>query len=252
MARIIILAEPSELLAFVEHALIQEGYFVRLVHDGALSASKINALLPDLVIVDASSPASATHELCVRIQNRYTVGRRLILILGSAADASAWGVSALGYDAYLERPLEPRTLLARVQALLGTKVLDDSKPQILVADLVIDPATYRVFRSGKLLSLTLLEFRLLYYFASHPNTVCRRDQLLHAISSTPRVKLRGVDVYVRHLRMKIEEDEKQPRLIRSVRAQGYRFHVSAFRPSTLLAQDGRALRGVFNYDDPAC
>jgi DNA-binding response OmpR family regulator len=135
MARIIILAQPNELFSFVEHALNQEGDFVRVVQDPAHAASRINALLPDLIIVDAASWASATPEQYVRIRNRHAIRRTPILILGSPADASASGVSEMEGITYLERPLQPVSLITRVRALLGSKIVDESKSQIVVADL---------------------------------------------------------------------------------------------------------------------
>jgi DNA-binding response OmpR family regulator len=230
MARIIILAQPSELFSFIEHALNQEGDFVRVVHDPAYAGSRINALLPDIIIVDAASPASATLEQYVRIRNRHAIRRTPILILGSAAQAGACGMSATEGITYLERPLQPASLITRVRVLLGSKVVDESKSQIVVADLVIAPASYQVTRSGRSLSVTLTEFRLLYYLASHPNTVCRRDRLRDLVSGSPPT---AVYVHIRHLREKIEQDPKRPRLIRTVYKQGYRFHVPAESSSTL-------------------
>jgi two-component system phosphate regulon response regulator PhoB len=238
MARIVILAQPSELIAFVEHALTQEGYFVRCVHDPALWASKINGLLPDLIILDSASSPWPTQELWVRIRNRPTAEPRLILIFGSAT--AVGGISAIEGDAFLARPLQPRALMASVRTLLGSKVVDESKSKIVVADLEIDPESYQVIQSGRPLSLTSTEFRLLYYLASHPNTVCRRDQLLRVISGNPYVVLREVDAYMRRMRKKIEQDPKKPRLIHSVRGQGYRFHIQAEISSTSPAQDGHS------------
>jgi len=235
MARIVILAQPSELTAFVAHALTEEGYFVRCVDDPALWASKINHLLPDLTIIDAASSPWPTEELCLRIRNRPTVEARHILILGSPTATGS--ISANEGDAYLVRPLQPHALIASVRASLGSKVVDESKAKIVVADLEIDPESYQVIRSGKFLSLTSTEFRLLYYLASHPNTVCRRDQLLRVISGNPSVVLREVDAYMRRMRKKIEQDPKKPRLIHSVRGQGYRFHIQAGISSTSSTQD---------------
>lgn len=239
MARIVIVAQRSELFIFVEHILSQDGDSVRFVVDPGLATTKINAVLPDLVIVDASNRGSAnrTRGLRTWVRNRHRVGRTPVLILGTAADANAWGISVKDV-AFLERPLQPQVLLARVQKLLASNVSSSLKSQIVVADLVIDPTTYRVVRSGKLVSLSPLEFRLLYYFASHPNTILRRDQLLSVVSN-PNTGCRGVDVYVHHLRKKIEEDPRKPRLIRIVRQQGYRFHTPAQPCSSPLSRDCR-------------
>ena len=94
--------------------------------------------------------------------------------------------------------------------------------------LLIDPAAYRVAREGKPLTLSTLEFRLLYYLAARPNRVFTRDQLLDAVWGTDRfVTPRSVDVYVRRLREKIEADPENPAHLKTVRGAGYLFETRA-------------------------
>jgi two-component system, OmpR family, alkaline phosphatase synthesis response regulator PhoP len=235
MARILILAQRSELFAFVEYILSQQGDFVRVVHDPTRASSRITVFLPDLIIVDAASSASGPLKRWVGIRNRHAMRRTPILILGSAPEAGAGGISPMERITYLERPLRPASLITRVLELLGSKVVDEPKPklQIVVADLVIDPASCRVTRSGRPLSVSLTEFRLLYYLASRPNTICGRDRLRDLVSGSPH-SVRAVDVYIRHLRKKIEQDPKKPQFIRGVRGQGYQFQVPTESSSTLL------------------
>jgi two-component system alkaline phosphatase synthesis response regulator PhoP len=233
MARILILAQPSELFAFVEYILSQQGDFVRVVHDPTRASSRITYFLPDLIIVDAASSASGPLRRWVRIRNRHAMRRTPILILGSASEAGASGISPMERITYLERPLRPASLITRVRELLGSKLVDEPKLQIVVADLVIDPASCRVTRSGRPLSVSLTEFRLLYYLASRPNTICGRDRLRDLVSGSPH-SVRAVDVYIRHLRKKIEQDPTKPQFIRGVRGQGYQFQVPTESSSTLL------------------
>jgi two-component system phosphate regulon response regulator PhoB len=99
---------------------------------------------------------------------------------------------------------------------------------IEVGKLVIDPSSYRVMRSSKPLTLSTLEFRLCYFLASRPNRVFSRDQLLDAVWGTERfVTPRSVDVYVRRLREKIEDDPEHPVYLKTVRGAGYMFESSA-------------------------
>jgi two-component system phosphate regulon response regulator PhoB len=93
-----------------------------------------------------------------------------------------------------------------------------------VGALRIDPAAYRVTRSGKAVPLSTLEFRLLYYLAARPNKVFSRDQLLDAVWGIDRfVTPRSVDVYVRRLREKIEENPQFPSFVKTIRGAGYLF-----------------------------
>jgi two-component system phosphate regulon response regulator PhoB len=90
--------------------------------------------------------------------------------------------------------------------------------------LTIDPSSYRVTRDNKPITLSTLEFRLLYYLATRPNRVFSRDQLLDAVWGTERfVTPRSVDVYIRRLREKVETDADRPAFLKTVRGAGYMF-----------------------------
>ena len=104
----------------------------------------------------------------------------------------------------------------------------DQEKSLEVGTLLIDPAAYRVLRSGQPVTLSTLEFRLLYYLARRPNRVFSRDQLLDAVWGAERfVTPRSVDVYIRRLREKIEADAEQPEYLKTVRGAGYLFEIRA-------------------------
>lgn len=235
MARIVILAEPGELFEFIGYVLTKEGHQVRLLRDVKLLVSKMKSLIPNLVIIDAASSPSTIDDLKLLVRHRRAQRVRTLILETSSAD-SVGKPPLVKADAYLRRPLDPSSLINSVQVLL-TKELADSPEdgcppgQIVVAGLVIDPNSFQVTRSGKRLSLTLSEFRLLYYLASNPNMVFRRNQLLRIALENRTIRPRTVDNLVRHLREQIEEDPRKPRLIQSVRAQGY-----CFRTSTELSK----------------
>jgi two-component system phosphate regulon response regulator PhoB len=133
----------------------------------------------------------------------------------------------LGADDYVTKPFSPRELMARIKALLR-RTADapggDSEKTIEVGQLVIDPSGYRVTRAGKPLPLSTLEFRLLYFLASHPGRVYSRDQLLDSVWGTDRfVTPRSVDACMRRLREKVETDPENPRHLKTMRGAGYLF-----------------------------
>jgi two-component system phosphate regulon response regulator PhoB len=116
-----------------------------------------------------------------------------------------------------------------VKALLRRATPPGETAQTVEAGaLVIDPSSYRVTRSGKAVTLSTLEFRLLHYLASRPDKVFTRDQLLDAVWGADRfVTPRSVDVYIRRLREKVEAEPESPVHLRTVRGAGYMFEVGA-------------------------
>lgn len=233
MARILVLAEPSELFEFVGHVLTKEGHHVQLLRDLRLLVSKMTPLLPDLVIIDAASLPSTIDDLRVLVRGR-RAHRVRTLILETASGAADCKRPRVWADAYQQRPLHPSSLITQVQVLLTKESVgsthDYPTGRIIVADLVIDPNSFQVTRSGRRLSLSLSEFRLLYYLASNPNVVFRRDHLLGIVSENRPFRPKTVDGLVQRLRGLIEEDPRKPRFIRSVRGQGYSFRIST-KPS---------------------
>jgi len=234
MARIIILAQTSEVFDFVEYALSREGHQVRSLHETPVSVTDIQTLLPDLVIVDAASSASPSEKLRLGHRRNHTLDRLRILIIGSASGPAQDSISKIKGEAYLARPLDPRTFMARVSAILDSKVDAHANDRIVAANLVIDPFYLRVTRSGRLLSLTVSQFRVLYHMASHPGVTFRRDQLINVGWPNQQVTPRTVDVFMRDIRKEVEEDPRQPRFLLTKRGYGYSFQIPRMPSRTSL------------------
>jgi two-component system phosphate regulon response regulator PhoB len=173
-------------------------------------------------------------EVCKEIRRDSTLNRLPILMLTARGEEADRVVGLeMGADDYVTKPFSPRELVARVKALLRrAEPAGDIERAIEVGRLSIDPSSYRVTRAGKTLTLSTLEFRLIYYLAARPNRVFTRDQLLDAVWGTDRfVTPRSVDVYIRRLREKIEMDPENPIHLKTVRGAGYLFESAASRPN---------------------
>ena len=234
MKRILIIEDDRDIVELVRYNLANEGFEVSAVTDGSVALSLLRKSTPDLVILDLMLPKMPGLEVCKEVRRDPALNRLPILMLTARGEEADRVIGLeMGADDYVTKPFSPRELAARVKALLRrTEPAGEVERAIEVGRLLIDPSSYRVMRGGKLLTLSTLEFRLIYYLAARPNRVFTRDQLLDAVWGTDRfVTPRSVDVYIRRLREKIETDPENPVHLKTVRGAGYLFESVAGRPS---------------------
>ncbi|MGH9638502.1 MAG: winged helix-turn-helix domain-containing protein, partial [Bryobacteraceae bacterium] len=175
-------------------------------------------------------PKLAGLEICKEIRKDVSLNRLPVLILTAKGGETDRVVGLeLGADDYVTKPFSPRELAARVKALLRrTEPVSSAEKPIEIGAIRIDPAVYRVTRGGAPVTMSTLEFRLLYFLATRPNRVFTRDQLLDGVWGIDRfVTPRSVDVYVRRLREKIELDPQHPVYMKTIRGAGYLFETRA-------------------------
>jgi phosphate regulon transcriptional regulator PhoB len=234
LKRILIIEDDRDIVELVRYNLANEGFEVTALADGSAGLSLLRKSAPDLVILDLMLPKMPGLEVCKEIRRDPALNRLPILMLTARGEEADRVIGLeMGADDYVTKPFSPRELAARVKALLRrTEPAGEVERAIEVGRLLIDPSSYRVSRAGKPLTLSTLEFRLIYYLAARPNRVFTRDQLLDAVWGTDRfVTPRSVDVYIRRLREKIETDPENPVHLKTVRGAGYLFESAAFRPS---------------------
>lgn len=230
MKRILIIEDDKDIVELVRYNLEKEGFHVVAAADGLAGLAQVKKSPPDLLILDLMLPKLPGLEICKEIRRDDTFARLPILMLTARSDEPDRVVGLeIGADDYVTKPFSPRELVARVKALLRrVEPSGEAEKPVEVGRLLIDPRSYRATRAGTLLPLSTLEFRLLYYLASHPNRVFTRDQLLDAVWGSERfVTPRSVDVYVRRLREKIEADPDNPVHLKTVRGAGYLFETRA-------------------------
>ena len=230
MKRILIIEDDPDIVELVRYNLSKEGYQVAASPDGATGLEKTRKSKPDLLVLDLMLPKLSGLEVCKEIRSDPSLKQLPILMLTARGEEMDRVIGLeVGADDYVTKPFSPRELVARIRALLRrTEAMGSEEQPIQAGSLQIDPGSYRVLRDGKAISLTALEFRLLYFLASKPNRVFTRDQLLDRVWGTERfVTPRSVDVYVRRLREKIEADPESPVYLKTLRGAGYMFQTGA-------------------------
>jgi phosphate regulon transcriptional regulator PhoB len=228
--RILVIEDDRDIVELVRYNLEKDGFLVLTASDGSTGMAQVKKTPPDLLVLDLMLPKVSGIEICKEIRRDPSLNRLPILMLTARGEEADRVVGLeLGADDYVTKPFSPRELVARVKALLRrVEPTGTTERAIDVGALHIDPAAYRVTRSGKAVPLSTLEFRLLYYLAARPNKVFSRDQLLDAVWGTDRfVTPRSVDVYVRRLREKIEENPQYPSFVKTIRGAGYLFETRA-------------------------
>src|ERR1700756_4818690 len=230
MKRVLLIEDDRDIVELVRYNLEREGFQVAAANDGATGLVQVRKSPPDMLLLDLMLPKLSGLEICRDIRRDQALNRLPILMLTARGEEADRVVGLeMGADDYVTKPFSPRELVARVKALLRRAEPPGETPRVIeTRGLMIDPSSYRVTRAGKAVTLSTLEFRLVYYLASRPNRVFTRDQLLDAVWGTDRfVTPRSVDVYVRRLREKIEGDPENPVHLKTVRGAGYLFETRA-------------------------
>jgi DNA-binding response OmpR family regulator len=206
-------------------ALEDEGYEVREAPDGRAGLAAFHTKEPDLVLLDLRLPDMSGFEVCRAMRAMSIVPIVMVTAQTDTNDMVA-GLEA-GADDYVTKPVVPKELAARVRAHLRRVQLQSDSSLAGGMEIFGDVELRReqgiVLKGGRELSLTKTEFNLLCEFADHPNMVLSRDQLLERVWGYDYLgDSRLVDAHVRRLRVKIEDQPEDPRLIVTVRGIGYR------------------------------
>lgn len=227
--KILTVDDDLELLSLISFALRQAGYLVVEAADGPTALQVFEREQPDLAILDVNLPGLSGFEVCRQIRAQSATPIMMLTVHNTEED-EVRGLD-LGADDYLTKPFSPRTLLARVRALLrrgeATLAEGETKDRISVAgDISLDPENQTVsLRGGAPVRLTNLEFRLAQYLlvnAGHTIPLERLTQHVWGYRGTGDRQL--LKQLVHRLRQKIEQDPTQPRYVVAVPGIGYALH----------------------------
>ena len=227
--RIAIVEDESELASLLDYNLTRHGYETEILGGSEGTLKTLEGMKPDLILLDVMLPGADGFELCRAIRQSTVLARTPVLFLTARSDEvdRVLGLE-IGGDDYMTKPFSPRELIARVKAHLRREEMDAEPGSVEIGPFLLDRTARRVFLSGRELELTSTEFNLLEFFLSHPGRAYSRDQLLESVWGEQRyVTPRTVDVHVRRLRERIEEQPDAPRYLTTVRGFGYRFEENA-------------------------
>jgi DNA-binding response OmpR family regulator len=218
--KILVADDDVELLGLVAYALRQAGYLAVEAPDGPSALEAFQRERPDLVVLDYSMPRLNGFEVLRRIREQSRVPVMMLTVRAAEEDVVA--ALDLGADDHLAKPFSPRTLLARVRALLRRAQNTPASAMVFRGrDLVVDFDAVAVTVNGATVRLTRREFELLKCLVENQNRVMTRDRLLERVWGYDKsVETRSVDVHVGRLRAKLGNAGRQ---IETVVGLGYRF-----------------------------
>ncbi len=222
MATVLVVDDEPIVREVVVRYLAREGYRTLEAAHGDVARTMIERSEPDLVVLDVMLPGTDGLELCRWIRGRSELPVILLTARGEEADRIV-GLE-LGADDYVTKPFSPRELSARVRSVLRRSTMTAPVARSLVfGEVRLERETREARKAGAPIRLTVKEFDLLWFLASHPRRVFSRDQLMASVwGYTAALDTGTVTVHVRRLREKIEDDPSRPKYLETVWGIGYR------------------------------
>ncbi len=219
--RILIADDEPDILEIVGYNLTKEGYEVFTAKDGNEAIEQAKKLNPDLIILDIMMPKKTGTEVCAILRTQPMFEKTMIIFLTALSDeASQIKGLEIGADDYVNKPISPKVLISRVNALFrrANNHASDSKT-IIIDNISIDPVKFMVTIDGKDVVLAKKEFELLHLLASRPGRVFLRNEILSQVwGNEVIVGDRTIDVHIRKIRQKMGIE-----CITTVKGVGYKF-----------------------------
>ncbi|HYF83259.1 MAG TPA: response regulator transcription factor [Clostridia bacterium] len=231
--RILVIEDETNIQELIKYNLEKNGYKVVVSDNGIDGLEEAIANVPDLILLDLMLPGMDGLEVCKRLRmDKRTKKVPIFMLTAKSEELDKILGLELGADDYITKPFSIKELIARIRAAMR-RISDDRNEEadgkesstiLKVRDIEIDSEKYEVLKNGEKLVLTLKEFELLKMLIENKGKVLTRDFLLDKIWGYDYVgETRTVDVHIRHIRQKINDEEGSNQMIETIRGVGYRF-----------------------------
>ena len=219
--KILLVDDENDILEFLSYNLEKEGFIVSTAINGKLAIQLAKKFKPDLIILDVMMPEMDGITTCSEIRKIPELENLLILFLTARSEeySELAGFDA-GADDYVTKPIKPKLLISRINALLKRNKITEKVNNILIGDIQIDKEKHLLLYKNEEIHLARKEFNLLYFLMSVPGKVFTREDIINEIWKDAFVGDRTIDVHVRKIREKTSNHH-----IKTVKGVGYKFDI---------------------------
>jgi two-component system response regulator RegX3 len=223
---VLVVEDEDSFVEALTVGLRREGFRVQVARDGAQALDLFDAVGPDLVLLDVMLPKVSGIDVCRQLRKRSQVP--IIMVTAKGAEIDTVVGLEVGADDYVTKPYRLRELVARMRAVLRRsprdRSLDASGDAIEVGDVALDPDRHEVVIRGSTVQLPLKEFELLELLLDNAGRVLTRETLIDRVWGSDYVgDTKTLDVHIKRLRSKVEDDPSSPTRIVTIRGLGYKF-----------------------------
>lgn len=227
---ILLIEDDQKLATLLSTYITNFGFKVNIVANGNEAVTQILSISPGLVILDLMLPGQDGLSICREVRNQYA--GKILMLTASGDDMDQVAALEMGADDFVQKPVQPRVLLARIRALLRrneqsteiNSVQNTNPKELRFGDLFVNQSLQRCQLLDELVPLTPSEFTLLWHLATHSEQVQSREALLKSLRNIEYDGLdRSIDNKIAQLRKKLNDDAARPRGIITVRGKGYMF-----------------------------
>ncbi len=236
LPRVLVVEDEPPIAELIAVNLRHNGFAPTVAYDGEMAQREVDAVLPDLILLDWMLPGKSGAALARewRAQER-TKGVPIIMLTARSEESDKVQGLDAGADDYITKPFSTNELLARIRAVLRRRAPEITSETVEVGELTLDAGTYRVTFKGEELKVGPTEFKLLLYFLKHPERVHTRGTLLDKVwGDHVFIEERTVDVHVKRLRESLKEAAK---MVETVRGAGYRLTANIPAETTTTDSD---------------